>query len=43
MTIRLHQSNQAHSTASLAFIDCEYQVPYCIPCCNLQNMNMYVQ
>jgi len=41
--IRLHQSNQAHSTTCLAFIDCKYQVPYCIPCCNIQNMNMYVQ
>ena len=43
MTIRLNQSKQAHSTTCLAFINCKYQVPYCIPCCNLQNMIMYVQ
>jgi hypothetical protein len=41
--IRLHQSNQAHSTTCLAFIVCKYQVPYFIPCCDLQNMKMHVQ
>jgi hypothetical protein len=29
--------------AWLAFIVCKYQVPYSIPCCNLQSMIMYVQ
>ena len=42
-SIRLHQSNQAHSMACLAFIVWKYQVPYCIPCCNLQSMIMHVQ
>ena len=41
--IRLHQSNQAHSMACLAFIVWKYHVSYCIPCCNLQSMIMYVQ
>jgi hypothetical protein len=42
-TTILHQSNLEHSMACLAFIYCTYQVPYCIPCCNLQSMIMYVQ
>jgi hypothetical protein len=42
-TMRLHQSNQGHSMACLAFIVCKYQVPYIIPGCNLQRMIMYVQ
>jgi hypothetical protein len=41
-TIRLHQSNQGHSMASLALIFCKYHVPYFFPCCNLQSMIMYV-
>jgi hypothetical protein len=32
--IRLHQSNQAHSTTCLALIFCKYQVPYFIPNCS---------
>ena len=43
VTIRLHQSNQAYSTTCLAFLLCKYQVPYFIPCFNLQNMIMYFQ
>jgi hypothetical protein len=42
-TMRLHQSNQGHSMACLAFIVCKYQVPYIISGCNLQSMIMYVQ
>jgi hypothetical protein len=40
--VRLHRSNQEHSTACLTFMICKYQDPYFIPCCNLQSMNMYV-
>ena len=43
ITTRLHQSNQAYWMACLAFIIWTYQVPYCIPCCNLQSMIMHVQ
>ena len=41
--IRLHQSNQAHSTTCITLNISKYQDPYFIPCCNLQSMNMYVQ
>ena len=41
--IRLHQSNQPHSLTCITFKICKYQVLYVIPCCNLQNMSMYVQ
>jgi len=40
---RLHQSNQAHSTTCQDSLICKYQIPSCIPCCNLQNMNMLSQ
>ena len=41
--IRLHQSNQAHSTTCQALLFCRYQIPSIFPCCNLQSMNMYIQ
>ena len=41
--MRLHQSNQGHSMASLAFLVCKYQVPYIIPGFNLQSMIIYFQ
>ena len=41
--IRLHQSNQAHSTTCQALLICKYQIPPIFPCCNLQNMNMFIQ
>jgi hypothetical protein len=41
--MRLHQSNQGYSMACLALLICKYHVPYCIPCCNLQSMIMYVK
>ena len=41
--IRLHQSDQAHSTTCLAFLVCKYQGPYFILFCSLQHVNMHVQ
>jgi len=41
--IRLHQSNQAHSTTWQALPICKYQIPFSIPCCNFQNINMLSQ
>jgi len=41
--IRLHQSNQAHSTTWQDLLICKYQIPSSIPCCNLQNINMFSQ
>ena len=40
ITIRLHQSNHAHSTTCLTFLICKYQDPNFIPWCNLQNTNV---
>jgi len=38
---RLHQSKQAYSTTCKALLLCKYQIPSNIPCCNLQNINMF--
>ena len=43
LLIRLHQSNQAHSTSCQALIYCKYQIRSIFPCCDLQNMNMLIQ
>jgi hypothetical protein len=43
LSIRLHQSNQAHSTTCLGFMLCKYQNFYYIAYCNLQHINVYVQ
>jgi hypothetical protein len=43
LIIRLHQSNQTHSTTCQAFLICKYQIPSIFPCCDLQNMNMLIQ
>jgi hypothetical protein len=37
LLIRLHQSNQAHSTTCQALLICKYQIPSIFPCCDLQN------
>ena len=38
--IRLHQSNQVHSTTWQALLNCKYQILSIYPCCSLQNMNI---
>ena len=43
LLIRLHPSQQAHSTAWQALLFCKYQIISIFPCCKLQNMNMLSQ
>ena len=43
LIIRLHQSNQTHSTTCQALLICMYQIPSIFLCCDLQNMNMLIQ
>jgi len=38
--IRLHQSNQVHSTTWQVFLNCKYKILSILPCCSLQNMNI---
>ena len=38
--IRLHQSNQVHSTTWQVLLNCTYQILSILPCCSLQNMNI---
>jgi hypothetical protein len=38
--IRLHQSNQVHSTTWQALLNCKYQFLSIYPCCSSQNMNI---
>ena len=38
--IRLHQSNQVHSTTWQALLNCKYQILSIYPCCSSQNMNI---
>jgi hypothetical protein len=41
--IRLHPSQQAHSTTWQALLFCKYQIISIFPCCNLQDMNIFSQ
>jgi hypothetical protein len=43
LLIRLHPSQQAHSTTWQALLFCKYHIFSIFPCCNLQDMNMLSQ